>query len=38
MLHVCEREHEVAGERRIVVDATVELFVVDVIEFDADAK
>lgn len=36
VLHVYERPGAVAGELRIVVDGTVELFVVDVVEFDTD--
>ncbi|MDF1523076.1 MAG: nuclear transport factor 2 family protein [Trueperaceae bacterium] len=35
VLQTYEREDGVAGELRIVVDGTVELHVVDVIEFDA---
>lgn len=38
VLHVYENANAVAGELRIVVDGTVELFVVDVIEFDADGR
>lgn len=36
VLEVYERPGAVAGELRIVVDGTVELFVVDVVEFDTD--
>jgi steroid delta-isomerase len=36
VLHTYARADGVAGEVRIVVDGHVELFVVDVIEFDAD--
>jgi limonene-1,2-epoxide hydrolase len=35
VLAVCANDSTVAGELRIVVDRTVELFVVDVLEFNA---
>lgn len=38
VLQTYERADGVAGELRIVVDGSVELFVVDVIEFDADGQ
>lgn len=38
VLHVYESAGAVAGELRIVVDGLVELFVVDVIEFDAAGR
>jgi len=37
-LHVYEREGAVAGELHITVDGSVELYVVDVLEFDAEGR
>lgn len=38
VLHIYENENSVAGEIRIVVDKTIELYVVDVIQFDSESK
>lgn len=38
VLRLHEGESSVAGELRIVVDGTIELWVVDVLEFDADGR
>lgn len=38
VLSVYERDGAVAGELRIVVDGTIELFVVDVIDFDSEGR
>lgn len=38
VLQVHVNEHAVAGELRIVVDGSIELFVVDVIDFDAQGQ
>lgn len=38
VLSVYERDGAVAGELRIVVDGTIELFVVDVIDFDGEGR
>lgn len=37
-LRLFEGESSVAGELRIVVDGSIELFVVDVLDFDAQGK
>ena len=38
VLTLTESQHSVAGELRIVVNGEIELFVVDVLEFDADGR
>lgn len=38
VLHLYESKDAVAGEIRIVVDRSIELYVVDVIQFDAESK
>lgn len=38
VLHLYESQSSVAGELRILVDGNIELFVVDVIEFDSSSK
>lgn len=38
VLRVLEGERSVAGELRIVVDGHIELFVVDVLDFDAEGR
>lgn len=38
VLHVLESERSVAGELRILVDGHIELFVVDVLDFDAHGR
>jgi ketosteroid isomerase-like protein len=38
VLAITESAHAVAGELRIVVDGQTELFVVDVLDFDADGQ
>jgi hypothetical protein len=37
-LHIYEREDAIAGELRILLDGVTELFVVDVLTFDADGR
>lgn len=38
VLAVCESADAVSGELRIVVDGTIELYVVDVIQFDSSGQ
>ncbi|WP_431048517.1 nuclear transport factor 2 family protein [Roseateles sp. L2-2] len=38
VLHVLENTNSVAGELRILVDGHIELFVVDVLDFDAEGR
>jgi hypothetical protein len=38
VLHLYEGHDAIAGELKIVVNKTIELFVVDVIQFDSDSK
>lgn len=38
LLHLYETSSAVAAELRILIDDEIELFVVDVVEFDADTK
>ncbi|MFX1679462.1 nuclear transport factor 2 family protein [Mitsuaria sp. CC2] len=38
VLHVLESANSVAGELRILVDGNIELFVVDVLDFDVEGQ